>query len=468
MVTSVSPDLWDVPSRRKAGGAPSPARGVAGQPPKSVSEGLTRVGGVSPLLKVVPGRGEAADLMSDAQLTPGRAPPRERKSAKLYETRHVSAVAASAIGSGLTFVSPVRGDWDIAGGCTNSRPIEMLGATPGARGRGPLYGLTMHVRCRRCAWCLRRRGGLWAHRAVEEMSGPGRTWMATFTASPANHYMLRVRASARLRSRAVDFDSLPARERFAELAMEFGAELTKYWKRLRKNTGAKFRYILVAERHKSGLPHFHALIHEQPGPAQLRHATLTAGFGLGYTKFKLCQGVKAAWYVTKYLTKSAEARIRASLHYGSPSRGKEITVSSPRAIWPVIPPPHQRQSPELMLVANHEGTEGDQCSPSSPPRTDAAETADAHPCPAAKAGSPASIWGPARSSGSAVRPPDASGTASGSVCSSDAPIPRPKPHPDPDPLRQPRDRHWSQRPRLLPDAPEWLRWACGEWTVSRP
>lgn len=162
----------------------------------------------------------------------------------------------------------------------------------------------MTVRCRACEWCLRQRAARWAFRAVEEIDAAPRTWFATFTFTPYNHVVIRARTSRRLAAGAVDLALLPHAEQQQELSREYGEEITKYFKRIRKNSGAPLRYILVQEPHKSGLPHFHALIHESDEARPIRHRTLATGWKLGFTKFKLCEGSKTAWYVAKYLTKT--------------------------------------------------------------------------------------------------------------------------------------------------------------------
>ena len=95
------------------------------------------------------------------------------------------------------------------------------------------------------------------------------------------------------------------------------AELTKYFKRLRKS-GLKFRYVLVTEAHKDGYPHYHALIHEVS--AQIPKSRLQADWPYGFTTFKLVKDTKAAYYITKYLVKDARTRIRASGKYGQSGR----------------------------------------------------------------------------------------------------------------------------------------------------
>lgn len=91
-------------------------------------------------------------------------------------------------------------------------------------------------------------------------------------------------------------------------------ECQLYWKRLRK-AGAQFKYCLVFERHKSGLPHMHFLLHEES--EHITKATLQKQWHLGFTQVKLVDGDprKAAYYVAKYLSKSNQSRQIASTRY---------------------------------------------------------------------------------------------------------------------------------------------------------
>ena len=99
--------------------------------------------------------------------------------------------------------------------------------------------------------------------------------------------------------------------------------MTLYLKRLRKNSGHAFRYLLVTERHDSvktapelrNRPHLHMLLHEfanQP----LRKSFLEQEWPYGFSSWRLTQGNAAAFYVSKYISKAAEVRTRASLQYG--------------------------------------------------------------------------------------------------------------------------------------------------------
>ena len=157
-------------------------------------------------------------------------------------------------------------------------------------------------------------------RAEQELrANEGRTWFVTLTLSPESHYRCLIQAKHRLGARGEDFDRLSDERQFKERVHEAGREITLWLKRLRKNSGAPLRYLLVAERHKSGLPHFHALLHEVDERQPLRAATLKSAWRLGFSQCKLVAlqtDPRCAAYVAKYLSKDAAARVRASKGYG--------------------------------------------------------------------------------------------------------------------------------------------------------
>lgn len=292
---------------------------------------MTNGGGGSPPSSLVQNGGEATDLITTAQVTPvhqqrvreaRRRALRRPRPYGVYDVRQVLAMARSALDRGYKQTGLMSGEWNLAPTCHNPRPVIFDGAPRVLHGgryvrsEGRPYSLTLLTRCRRCDDCLRKRRNLWAYRAQEEIRAWPRTWFATFTLAPDWHLVMRMRASVRLREGGTDFESLPLADQLYELSAEYRREVTLYLKRLRKQTGAILRYLLVQEQHKSGLPHFHALIHEVNPDLPLRHAALTSQWKLGYTKFKLCEGVKTAWYVAKYLSKAVDNRVRASIGYG--------------------------------------------------------------------------------------------------------------------------------------------------------
>lgn len=267
---------------------------------------------------------------------------------------------ARALQGGARRLSFATVEWDISGGCQtpvvtehHTRPSvsprdlvrwRPVGFTVGGtsyrkptrraqarqividgKGKSSLT-VIMWTKCRRCATCLRKRAAHWRLRAMAETKYSSRTWFGTLTLAPERQF--QALSEARLHATKFpfrDFDAMPEAERFAEVVKRIGLEVTRYLKRVREQSGARFRYLLVAERHESGNPHFHMLVHEWGAP--LRERVLSGQWTWGFSKWRLVppDNPRAASYVCKYLSKSPEARVRASGFYG---RG-------PRAIRPV-------------------------------------------------------------------------------------------------------------------------------------
>lgn len=178
----------------------------------------------------------------------------------------------------------------------------------------PTFHVDVEARCRRCGECLKARAALWRGRARAEIGASSRTWFGTLTLTAQAQFRALSAARQAAARKGTDFDGLSQQDQFRARCMEVGREVTLYLKRLRKH-GAKIRYCLVFEAHKSGAPHCHVLIHERGVP--VRHKLLSEQWRLGFTKFNLVKDNRAAAYITKYLTKAAIARIRASENYGA-------------------------------------------------------------------------------------------------------------------------------------------------------
>ena len=121
------------------------------------------------------------------------------------------------------------------------------------------------------------------------------------------------RCEAIARKRDIKFDERPQEIREQSRFAVIVEEIQRFLKRIRKNSGAKLRYICVQELHKSGAPHYHLLIHEVEGT--LTKAVLQAAWQWGFSNAKLSEPHRAI-YVCKYLTKAQGSRVRASLGYG--------------------------------------------------------------------------------------------------------------------------------------------------------
>lgn len=188
------------------------------------------------------------------------------------------------------------------------------------RQHGPgILVVEMWVRCRQCTTCRKVRSRMWYARALAEVARSNRTWFGTITLNPdANHQSL-ARARFECTRRGHIWEEMTPLEQFTQLHKQNGVHLQLWLKRVRKESGANIRYLLVCEAHKSGLPHYHCLIHEMDDAAPVRHAVLSKQWKLGFTNFKLVVDAKQAGYLCKYLSKSVLARVRASTRYGNTS-----------------------------------------------------------------------------------------------------------------------------------------------------
>lgn len=183
----------------------------------------------------------------------------------------------------------------------------------------------------------------WKSRATEETLRSTRTWFGTLTFKPEEHLLALSRARVRASKSGVDFDTMSFKDQFDYRHREMVPLVTRYLKRVRKEAGIKFRYLIVAEHHKKALanhPHYHLLVHEHG--EELRHRILREQWSQhGFSNWKLCwdasslepvgddemSGLQRVGYVCKYLSKTSAARVRASRWYGPGRKSSETTSS---------------------------------------------------------------------------------------------------------------------------------------------
>lgn len=241
---------------------------------------------------------------------------------------------AMANGAQATGATPTSWKVDYAGDCEMPF-IRQVMARPSpdsgrwvtiAPGRPNSLYLEVHMRCRQCISCLKARSGHWSARARVETERSRRTWFGTLTLTPeAQHHYLSI-ARREAQAQAEDLDAGTPGEIFAARVAAIGPEIGLFLKRIRKNSQAQIRYLCVAEEHKSGDPHFHMLIHEY-GDTPVLQSVLIAAWKLGFSHFKLVASTdtRVVYYVTKYLAKSINARVRASLGYGAEGTERNTT-----------------------------------------------------------------------------------------------------------------------------------------------
>lgn len=260
---------------------------------------------------------------------------------RAYRLPEAKAIARKALERGAVLATPTTVAWDVSSSCSDPRSVEFESRVDPKRDgfwEKPIH-TAMQVRCRRCPACLRARAALWRRRAVGEINTAQRTWFGTLTLSEAEQVKALYRAQVGASRRGVAWHEPVKRwsgeddisyvrrcelERFGRVVRSIAPEVTKWLKRVRKESDAKLRFLLVAEAHKSGRPHFHILVHEAYGSSPIRKRTLDSQWKLGFSQFRLvAEGDKAAAYVCKYLTKSVLARVRASIAYGRHLSGNE-------------------------------------------------------------------------------------------------------------------------------------------------
>lgn len=231
-------------------------------------------------------------------------------------------IAQRVLNAGGRLVDLNHIEADFSGGCKNPRLLTLefryldaqefccTAAKSLVTNEFPRKFIDMYVPCRCCEHCLYKRARLWTNRALTQLSLSQRTWFVTLTVEPAVHYAI---------SCVPGFDRLDERHQFWCRHRELSKEITKFFKRIRKNSGAKLKYILVCERHASGLPHYHCLLHELRGSQPLTKRVLQKGWRYGYSAAKLVDDEGTARYICKYLAKDNLARVRASIAYGDGS-----------------------------------------------------------------------------------------------------------------------------------------------------
>lgn len=239
---------------------------------------------------------------------------------------------AKANAAGAARLTLYRTRWHIAGDCQNPYTTFVEGrrerhrpSDPGGNALRPVWTpgtiqnqlLEIDTRCRRCDACLKTRSRRWRGAAKAEMRASTRTWFGTLTLSPQSHHIALSQARHAEAIQGGDFDALTEEEQFAARCRAIAPELTKYLKRFRKNKPG-LRYLLVTEKHESGLPHYHMLVHEAPLGSTVTHHDLASNWKLGFEKWRLAPAKNpgVALYLCKYLAKSLQARVRASQGYG--------------------------------------------------------------------------------------------------------------------------------------------------------
>lgn len=200
-------------------------------------------------------------------------------------------------------------------------PVNTLTPVEGYKGIVPRpiehgFEHVMHVRCRKCAACRAEAASMWLARAKVEHARCLRTWFGTWTLSPQTLTEWQSEAVFEVGHMKTDREVVDELRRVCLVRAQ--RELTLMLKNMR-NEGHSIRYLLVTEFHKSGVPHFHALLHCR---SAVTYRQLAVYWKHGFTRFKLVDDERALGYVSKYVRKFNEGRVRSSLRYGAELRSK--------------------------------------------------------------------------------------------------------------------------------------------------
>lgn len=209
--------------------------------------------------------------------------------------------------------------WDVSRGCETPRKVYFYSRayTYGLEKRRPHLEVTLQTPCRRCKTCMGRRARMWFVRALLEWSSAPRTWFVTLTFDP------QVWAGIELATMSkAGFEELTENQQRYRVDLAAYREVTLWHKRMRK-AGHKYRYLSVLEHHKSGVPHFHLLVHEKETITK-RQVQQTWDCGFSYCRLVQDDGnveidgqmQRAVRYTIKYMSKDWTTRQRASIMYG--------------------------------------------------------------------------------------------------------------------------------------------------------
>lgn len=242
----------------------------------------------------------------------------------------LAALANRALQHGATYVDGANAiEWDVNAYCENpfNRTLHARGYDRELRKHkwatrpGSLSVHLTGLPCRKCRKCLYIRANGWRERIAEEFTRHERTWFVTLTFNPFWQQKLFMEEMALKNSSGwldSDFDTKEAEWRLR--AMGASRLLTKWLKRVRKPLAGEeavgLRYVAVTERHKTGLPHLHLLMHEEFGKLTYRRI-VDRWTRYGFADASLVRDrLKTGWYVAKYVTKDSLTRMRASEKYG--------------------------------------------------------------------------------------------------------------------------------------------------------
>lgn len=256
-----------------------------------------------------------------------------------YEPTEASFRGAFLHGDALSMTHAQR-DW--SHGCRAPVGLELHHTRMISKATGlvvPPRWVELRVECRGCASCLSHRAWRWTQRGVAEAAASARTHLVTLTVRPELQFAATCEVSRWCEEAHIEASSLSGEEMFARRCEVLFSDIQRMLKRIR-HAGAKIRYMVVAEAHRSGDPHFHMLLHEVQRFTEDAYDTYALVKREWTGGFADMSGVdrgdtKAVRYLCKYLSKAMAARVRASVGYGRSSEPSDNSVvRRTKSRWP--------------------------------------------------------------------------------------------------------------------------------------
>lgn len=186
-------------------------------------------------------------------------------------------------------------------------PVQVRRRIRGREGVRSLQAV-MLAPCRKCEKCLQFRQMKWRERMQRELLASRRSWFVTLTFDDV------ALAGIYLKAAAEGCEHVEAVNKHAYSLVQL------FLKRVRKTR--KIRFFAVFELgEETARPHYHLIIHEVSGPPLLARHIEDQWPWISHARLVNMGRRGLASYVTKYLTKTAGIRVRASNRYGFPASG---------------------------------------------------------------------------------------------------------------------------------------------------
>lgn len=247
-------------------------------------------------------------------------------SVQLPNRRLVDKVLNMIFSGNVQFIKvrPYRYEVFLSGDCLNPYLIELTGRDSvdqfdrevllQGSASNPTF-VDLYVRCRRCETCRANTYRRWYARTMQEMMISQKAYLVTPTFNGEHRNEINVGAVLRM----IGDDDLTEWGALNKASYEF---VKKAFKRVRSRNKREsrpvtLRYLAVSEAHEDGFPHYHILIFADKRYG-LNDCLFTEFVKMGRTTVDLVKDPqRQVGYCLKYILKSGQHSIRASLNFGS-------------------------------------------------------------------------------------------------------------------------------------------------------